>query len=133
MKGHYWPISFSKLTDSNEKDWVHSIRDSERELEAKRQEGKTLNQRMSYKKTLQAKVQSKEREKENFVRQNPGVDVNDIRRRVEAHKARIAREMAKLNADVAKLMTDGVKRKMNSALLKFKLMPVLDQLDAIKR
>ena len=88
---------------------------------------------MSYKKTLQAKVQSKEREKENFVRQNPGVDVNDIRRRVEAHKARIAREMAKLNADVAKLMTDGVKRKMNSALLKFKLMPVLDHLDAIKR
>ena len=109
------------------------IKSSEHELEAKRQAGKAINQRLNYKKTLLAKVQSREREKNNFVEHNPGVDVDDIRRRVGAHKAKIAKDMVKLNAEIGKLVMDGVKRKMNSAVLKFKLMPVLDQLDVLRR
>ena len=110
-----------------------SVKVAEKELETKRQEARAVQNRINYKQTLQTKVQLKERERTNFIEQNPGVDVDDVRRRVEAKRTKIAQDMVKINAELAKSAMDGVSHKMRVPVLKFKLMPVLDQVDILKR
>ena len=63
----------------------------------------------------------------------PAVDVDEVKRGVEAEKVRKYREMMRLSAEIGDLTTDGVDRRLNTALLRFKTMPVLDMLDYLKR
>ena len=102
-------------------------------MEVTRREAKEVNNQLNYKKQLQTKAQLKEREKQNFIQKNPAIDVDAIRRRVEAQKAKVAKDMVKLNAEISELLTASVNARMNGTYQRFKLMPILDQIDVLKR
>ena len=110
-----------------------NLKNVEREIEAKRQEVKSLQQKLNFKKSLKTRWQVKEKEKAEYMNECRPVDVEEVKRKIEVEKRRKFREMARLNDDVAALVSENTDRIMTVQLEKLRMIPAHELIDELRR